>query len=88
MNSSFTARTAAALVLFVFAMPCCVRAQVDPANTPLKEVPIAATSFFLAGPVPSWVEPATIPEGNKGAPLIVRLADTQFLVREAPTGRR
>ena len=82
MNSVFIARMTAVLLLCASATPG--SAQVDPANVPVKEVQIAATSFFLADPVPAWVEPAAIPEGNKKAPLVVRLADTQLLVTDTP----
>jgi lipoprotein NlpI len=54
------------------------------AQVPLKEVQVAATSFFQGDPVPSWVEPVAMPDGNKSAPVVFRLVDTQFLVNETP----
>ncbi len=54
------------------------------ANAPLKEVQIAANSFSLADPVPSWVEPVAVPEGNKSVPLFLRLVDTQLMINDAP----
>jgi lipoprotein NlpI len=84
MNAVFAARVASVLLLCASAMPGWAQAPAEPAASPLKEVQVAATSFFLADPVPPWVEPIAIPEGNRGAPLVIRLADTQFLVKEAP----
>ncbi len=39
---------------------------------------------LLGDPVPSWVEPAAIPEAQEVKPIIVRLADTQWLVGDTP----
>src|SRR5262249_6705213 len=83
MNPVFIARIVAVLLLCACVKPGGAQAQGDPGNAPLKEVEVAATSFFLADPVPAWVEPAVIPEGNKTAPLVVRLADTQLLIKDA-----
>ena len=85
MSLPFVARVVAALTLFAFATPNSVFAQADLANVPLKEVQIAPGSFSLGDAVPSWVEPIAIPDGSKVAPHVVRLADTQYLVRETPT---
>jgi hypothetical protein len=85
MNLLFAARAAAAFHLFVFITSHGVSAQSAPPNISLKEVQVGATEFSLADPVPSWVEPAAIPEDNKNAPLVFRLADTQFMVKETPT---
>jgi lipoprotein NlpI/transglutaminase-like putative cysteine protease len=82
MNLSFAARMAATLLLFVFTAPNGANAQADSANVPLKEIQVGANSFSLADPVPSWVDPAAVPDGNKAERLVVRLADTQFLVNE------
>jgi lipoprotein NlpI/transglutaminase-like putative cysteine protease len=84
MTLPFVARVIAALASFACAMPNIAVAQADSANGPLKEVQIAPGSFSLGDAVPSWVEPIAIPEGSKAAPLVVRLADTQYLVKEAP----
>lgn len=81
MTPVFIARMAAALLLCAPAVPGSARAQ-DAAPAPLKEVQIAATSFFLADPVPAWVESAAIPPGSQAAPLVVRLADTQLMVAD------
>jgi lipoprotein NlpI/transglutaminase-like putative cysteine protease len=75
---------ASVVMLCASAMPGWAQAPSDSATPPLKEVQVAATSFFLADPVPAWVDPIAIPEGSKGGPLVVRLADTQFLIKETP----
>src|SRR3981081_4653119 len=82
MKLFFAARAAA--LLFVFMAPSGANSQSAPANVPLKEVQVGSTAFSLASPTPPWVEPTVIPESDKKAPLIVRLADTQFLVKETP----
>jgi hypothetical protein len=82
MNLSFAARMAAALLLFVFTAPNGANAQANSANIPLKEVQVGANSFSLADPVPSWVDPVAVPDGNMAERLVVRLADTQYLVNE------
>jgi lipoprotein NlpI len=50
----------------------------------LKETQLGANAFTLADPVPDWVDQAPLPEVTKPAPIIVRLADTQFLVGKEP----
>jgi lipoprotein NlpI/transglutaminase-like putative cysteine protease len=84
MKAVFAARVATVLLLCASATPGCAQTQVESGSASLKEVQVAATSFFLGDPVPSWVEPTAIPEGNTGAPLVFRLVDTQFLVKETP----
>jgi lipoprotein NlpI/transglutaminase-like putative cysteine protease len=98
MNAVFAARRAAArmatvLLLCASAMPGAAQAQTtnapstnapQAAQIPFKEVQVAATSFFQGDPVPPWVEPVAMPDGNKSAPLVLRLVDTQFLVNETP----
>jgi transglutaminase-like putative cysteine protease len=101
MNAVFAARLATVLLLCASAVPGGAQAQttnaqsqttdtpsanaLQAAQTPFKEVQIAATAFFQGDPVPPWVEPiAAIPDGNKSAPLVFRLVDTQFLVNETP----
>jgi lipoprotein NlpI/transglutaminase-like putative cysteine protease len=48
----------------------------------LKEIQVGANSFSLSDPVPSWVDPVAVPDGNKAERLVVRLSDTQFLANE------
>jgi lipoprotein NlpI/transglutaminase-like putative cysteine protease len=54
------------------------------ADNQLKEVQLGPESFTLGAPVPSWVDPTTIPEISKSQPIVIRLADTQYLVDQAP----
>jgi lipoprotein NlpI/transglutaminase-like putative cysteine protease len=82
MKVFFAARAAA--LLLVFMAPSGANSQSAAANAPLKEVHVGATAFSLANPTPSWVAPTAIPESDKKAPLVVRLADTQYLVAETP----
>ena len=50
----------------------------------LKEVQLGANAFTLADPVPSWVDQAPIPETSEPQPIVIRLADTQFLIDQIP----
>jgi lipoprotein NlpI len=59
-------------------------AQTPQDNTQLKEVQIAAGAFSLADPIPDWVEPVAIPEPSQAHPVVLRLADNQYLVDGAP----
>ena len=76
-------RVALAALLF-----CCWgadgRAQAPQGSPPLKEVAISAQAFSVGEPVPAWVEVAHIPEAAQGQPLAMRLADTQYMVRDEP----
>ena len=54
------------------------------AESPLKEVQLGANSFAVESSVPSWVDLAPIPESEKPQPIVIRLADTQFLVDRVP----
>jgi lipoprotein NlpI len=85
MSFSLTARAITALFLLAFVIASEARAQTAPANVPFKEVQVGASEFTLADPIPSWVEPVDVPESDKTAPLVLRLADTQFMVKETPT---
>src|SRR5262245_34718504 len=60
------------------------QAQGPAGNIPLKEVQIAADAFSLGDPVPAWVEPVAIPEPGQAQPLMMRLADTQYMVDRTP----
>ena len=53
-------------------------------NTQLREVQIAAGAFSLTDPIPAWVETVAIPEASQGQPVVLRLADTQYLIDGAP----
>ena len=61
--------------------------DVASAQTPdnqLKEVQLGSNAFTLADPVPSWVDQAPLPEVTRPLPIVVRLAETQFLVGQVP----
>src|SRR5499426_1603622 len=77
-----------ALLLAVLLCICLLLARADAQppqdNTQLKEVQIAAGAFSLADPIPDWVEPVAIPEANQAHPVVLRLADNQYLVDGAP----
>src|SRR5579872_33367 len=49
-----------------------------------KEVQLGTNSFTLANPIPSWVDLAPIPEPEKPQPVVIRLAETHFLVDRVP----
>jgi lipoprotein NlpI/transglutaminase-like putative cysteine protease len=51
---------------------------------PGKEVQLGEEAFVRGSPVADWVEPVSIPEPRASGPLVLLLADTQFLVRDQP----
>lgn len=53
-------------------------------DSQFKEVPSAANAFSLADPVPTCVEPASLPEIIQSQPIVIRLLDTQFRVDQIP----
>lgn len=59
-------------------------ASAQTADNQLKEVQLGTNAFTLADPVPSWVDQAPLPEVTRPQPILVRLADTQFLVGQVP----
>jgi lipoprotein NlpI len=85
MGFSSAARAVTALFLLASVVADEACAQTAPPNIPFKEVQVGAAEFTLADPVPSWVEPTDVPESDKTAPLVIRLADTQYMVKETPT---
>jgi hypothetical protein len=54
------------------------------ADNQLKEVQLGTNAFTLSDPAPSWVDPTPLPDATQPAPIVVRLADTQYLVNETP----
>ena len=84
MNWWVAARSALGFLLSIFMFAMEVNAQTNSGNIPLKEVEVAKDAFTLADPIPSWVDPVAIPEGSTAQPLVIRLADTQFLVGSTP----
>ena len=73
-----------AVVLCVCLLLARAEAQPPQDNAQLKEVQITAGAFSLADPIPSWVEPVAIPEANQTHPVVLRLADNQYLIDDAP----
>src|SRR5215831_18981132 len=71
-------------VLCVFTVSADADAQNASGN--LKEVQVAGDAFSLADPIPSWVEPIVIPlpQPGESRPIVVRLADAQWLVGSTP----
>jgi lipoprotein NlpI/transglutaminase-like putative cysteine protease len=56
-----------------------------PAGQPaMKEVQVAQEAFARGAPPPDWVEAVAVPESSRKPVLLVRLADTQTLVRPTP----
>jgi lipoprotein NlpI len=53
-------------------------------NVQLKEVHIATGAFSLADQIPAWVEPVAIPEVQQSSSVVLRLADTQYLIDGTP----
>src|SRR5262245_19018730 len=73
-----------AIALCVWLLLGRAAAQTGPDNNQLKEVQIAAGAFSLADPIPTWVEPVAIPEASQAHPVVLRLADNQYLINDAP----
>src|SRR5262245_10151268 len=73
-----------AIALCVWLLLGRAAAQTGPDNNQLKEVQIAAGAFSLADPIPTWVEPVAIPEASQAYPIVLRLADTQYLIDGTP----
>lgn len=73
-----------AVVLCVCLLLARAEAQTPQDNTQLKEVQIAAGAFSLADPIPAWVEPVAIPDANQAHSVVLRLADNQYLIDDAP----
>ena len=76
--------TALAIVLCICVEPNRVEAQNLQDNNQLKEVQIAVGAFSLAEPVPAWAEPIAIPEIGQAHSIVLRLADTQYLIDGTP----
>jgi lipoprotein NlpI/transglutaminase-like putative cysteine protease len=82
MRLRTAARAALGSVLCVFVALASANGQNAPPN--LKEVQVADGSFSLGDPIPSWVETVAVPDAGEIKPIIVRLADTQWLVGDIP----
>ncbi len=76
------ARLACCSMLCLFTALAGANGQSPPSN--LKEVQIAEGAFSLGDPIPSWVETVAIPQAQEAKPVIMRLADTQWLVGDTP----
>ena len=72
------------IALCVGLLPATVAAQNVKENIQLKEVQIAAGAFSLGDPIPGWVEPVPIPEASQAHPVVLRLADNQYLIDGTP----
>jgi transglutaminase-like putative cysteine protease len=72
------------LALCVCLLPSTANAQNLQEIIQPKEVQIAAGAFSLADPIPAWVEPIAIPEASQIQSVVLRLADTQYLVDGVP----
>ncbi|HET6926511.1 MAG TPA: DUF3857 domain-containing protein [Hyphomicrobiaceae bacterium] len=73
-----------ALALCVCLLLTRADAQPAPDNSQLKEVQVAAGAFSLGDPTPAWVEPVAMPDVSQAHPVVLRLADNQYLIDDAP----
>src|SRR5262245_36416941 len=73
----------AGLVLLSILAACGASAQQN-ADNQLKEVQLGNNAFTLSDPMPAWVTPAPLPDATKPDAVVVRLADTQYLVSQIP----
>jgi lipoprotein NlpI len=77
--------TLKAAVLSVVLCGCFLLVSADAQeNAQLKEVRIEAGAFSLSDPIPGWVELVAIPETSQAYPVVLRLADTQYYIDDAP----
>jgi hypothetical protein len=84
MQKSKNIRAAMVALTCILACQTAALAQPHPADPPFKEVRVAANAFSLGDPVPSWVDTAAVPEVTGRPPVVIRLADTQFMVGKTP----
>jgi lipoprotein NlpI/transglutaminase-like putative cysteine protease len=84
MNFWLFARVTVLAAAYVLGLQT-VHAQTNEPAAAVKEVPVAANSFSLGEPIPSWVDRATVPQLPSTQPVVVRVADTQFFVGATPT---
>ena len=71
-------------VLLLGILACAETSAQQNADNQFKEIKPAANAFSLSDPVPAWVDPTEIPEVSGAQPIVIRLADTQFLVDRDP----
>ena len=56
------------------------QAPTAPAGEPVREIQLPAGIFSLGDAVPAWVEASAVPPASEGQPVVIQLADTQFMV--------
>jgi len=71
-------------VVLLGILACSETSAQQNADNQFKEIKPTANAFSLSDPVPAWVDPTEIPEVSGAQPIIIRLADTQFLVDRVP----
>jgi lipoprotein NlpI/transglutaminase-like putative cysteine protease len=75
-------------VLAVMLCGCLAPGRADAQKTgedvQLKEVQIATGAFSLGDQTPAWVAPVAIPETKQTQSIVLRLADTQYLIGGTP----
>jgi lipoprotein NlpI/transglutaminase-like putative cysteine protease len=76
------ARAALFSALCIVAALAGADAQTAPPN--LKEVQLADGAFTSGDPAPSWAEAVAIPEVQDAKPIVLRLADAQWLIGDEP----
>jgi lipoprotein NlpI/transglutaminase-like putative cysteine protease len=81
MNLAGLVRSGAVLLCILACSETFAQQNVD---NQFKEIKLAANAFSLADPIPTWVDPTTIPDVTEPQPIVIRLADTQFLVDRVP----
>ena len=77
-------KSAVLAVMLCCLLPSWADAQNPDDNVQLKEVQIAAGAFSLADHIPAWVDPVAIPETKQSQAIVLRLADTQYLIDGTP----
>ena len=77
------------VIVFLCFFVCCpsqlARAQTTSTAPGFREIQIAASSFSVADPLPSWVDRIDIPAADSTEAIVIRLADTQIRAGSLPT---
>lgn len=79
-SATATVRVTLTLLLSLFLPPAKSHGQSANEGAQFKEIQIAVDAFSLGEPIPDWVDQIAIPEVIDVQPVVVRLADRQYLV--------
>src|SRR3989442_11222204 len=75
---------AVGLALALVAFASAAQPQQPPQQPQFREVRVPESVFSRGDPVPAWADLLPIPPEQRGRPVMVRLADNQYLAGDAP----